>query len=237
MQIYKYFKNKAKQLKTFIPKLWHNFYICPFHTVIYPNHKKMKKLILLGSCIIGGILVSAFTFSHGTSSAISPSGLSQGTKVPFYAVFDTDSFYCDPAEAKHQGKVHNRFNTLHMKEKGPENIIVHFKSKKYPGPRGKMENDYVHFDILFNDAMIGPREDTHLSLDWKGKKYHVKNKDCKLNITSLTWKEDKMHFVFSADFEAKVMAGGTDTITHIFKGKIVDELVKAKGHTHSAGHK
>jgi hypothetical protein len=189
----------------------------------------MKKLILIGTLFLGGILASAFSF-QGTKPGDPNKGnaLVAGPHVPFYAVFDADSFYCDPAEAKHHGKVFHRYNTLHMREKGPDNIIVHFKSKKYTAKDGKPDNDYVHFDILFEGGVVAKRMDTHLVLTWKGKKYHLKDNACKFNITSLTWKDDKQNFTFNADFEARVTAGGSDTTTHIFKGQIVDELVKAK---------
>ncbi|MBC7864370.1 MAG: hypothetical protein IAF38_15445 [Bacteroidia bacterium] len=189
----------------------------------------MKKLVVIGACATLGILASAFTF-FGTPASAKPvqHPLTTTLHTPFFAVFDADSFYCDPAEAKHQGAVRNRFNTLHMKEKGPDNVIVHFKSKKFSGKNGKPENNYVHFDILLNEAKTGNREDTHLSLDWKGKKYHLKNGTCSFFVSSLTWSADKTHFTFSADFSARVSTGGSDTTSHIFKGKIVDELVKAK---------
>ena len=188
----------------------------------------MKKLVFLSVLGVGTLLFSAFSGSLLKSTLSKPVLPNPALHIPFFATFDTDSFYCDPAEAKHQGKVHNRFNTLHMKEKGPDNIIVHFKSKKFKGKNGKDENNYVHFDALLGDGKTGSREDTHLTLTWKEKKYHIKDNFCKFNITSLTWDADKVHFTFSADFEAKLTAGGPDTTVHTFKGKIVEELVKSK---------
>ncbi len=175
-------------------------------------------------------VISAFTFSTKSPKQDNSHPKVTTLHAPLLAVFGADSFNCDPNEAKHQGRVHHRYNTLHMKEKGPDNIIVHFKSKKYTNSKGRHDNDYVHFDILFKDGKIGPREDTHILITWKDKKYHVKGTECDFNITKLEWDAPKTHFTFSADFSARVTTGGADTTTHIFKGQIVDELVKDKVH-------
>lgn len=186
----------------------------------------MKKIHFLGGLAALALIISAFSFIQNPQGPKHPK-VTTG-HIPIFAAFGTDSFYCDPAEAKHLGKVNHRFNTLHMKEKGEDNIIVHFKSKKYPGKEGKMENDYVHFDVLYAGGTAGPRFDTHITLTWKGKKYHVKGNMANFNVTSLTWKEDKQHFSFSADFSARMITGGVDTTSFVFKGKIVEEMVKVK---------
>lgn len=196
----------------------------------------MRKLFFLSSVLTILFVVSAFT--GGIHETQNPSGSMMTTTKhpPLYAIFDADSFNCDPAEAKHHGRVHHRFNTLHMKEKGDDNIIVHFKSKKYTDAKGKHDNDYVHFDVLFDEGKTGPRKDTHLTLTWKGKKYHVKDDKCTFNITKLEW-YDNHHFKFSADFSARVVTGGADTVSHVFQGKIVDEAVKSKTVTAHGAHK